>query len=112
MPYRGKAAARRVRRKRTDDAFDFREDRPIELGVAEADCSEPVDHEQIDEVAARRCAAEERAEFVNLNLLAGRHLVGRLGRDSGSASSDNGDVDGHDLVDSSRPKPLAYVGVD
>eukprot|EP00965_Chrysotila_dentata_P081410 2687966-Pleurochrysis_carterae.AAC.1 len=103
------------------------EDRLIELDVAEADCSDPVDVEQVDEVGRRAvgrcrreyllqhevtgCATEERAELVNVRLRAGLlHLVGRLVRDSASASSDKRGVDGHDRVDSSRPEPLAHVG--
>eukprot|EP00965_Chrysotila_dentata_P105929 3498606-Pleurochrysis_carterae.AAC.1 len=52
LRYRGQTVARGVQHKRTSDAHDFREDRLIELDVAEANCSEPVDVEQVDEVAA------------------------------------------------------------
>eukprot|EP00965_Chrysotila_dentata_P186157 6146662-Pleurochrysis_carterae.AAC.1 len=49
----GQTVARDVRRKCTSDALNFREDRLIELDVAKADChSEPIDVEQVDEVAA------------------------------------------------------------
>eukprot|EP00965_Chrysotila_dentata_P105229 3475447-Pleurochrysis_carterae.AAC.1 len=41
---------------------------------------------------------------------AGLHLVGRLVRNSSSAPSDKAVVDGHDLVNSPRPEPLAHVG--
>eukprot|EP00965_Chrysotila_dentata_P181352 5985760-Pleurochrysis_carterae.AAC.1 len=52
LRHRGHTVARGVRHKRTSDALDFSEDKLIELDVAEADCSEPVDVEQVNEVAA------------------------------------------------------------
>eukprot|EP00965_Chrysotila_dentata_P176217 5818588-Pleurochrysis_carterae.AAC.1 len=50
--YRVQTVARGVRHIRTSDVLDFREDRLIELDVDKTDCSEPVDVEQVDEVAA------------------------------------------------------------
>eukprot|EP00965_Chrysotila_dentata_P033323 1109419-Pleurochrysis_carterae.AAC.1 len=99
LRYRGKAVARSVRYKRTSDAFDFREDRLIELDIVEANGGDAVDLKQVNKVAAAAlvdvkmnafcsysrcelawllcfapnatsCAAEERAELVNVRLRA------------------------------------------
>eukprot|EP00965_Chrysotila_dentata_P169503 5596483-Pleurochrysis_carterae.AAC.3 len=56
------------------------------------------------------CAAEERAELVNVRLRAGFHLLKRHVHDGRGASGDRGVVDGYDLVDSQRPEPLAHAG--
>eukprot|EP00965_Chrysotila_dentata_P154701 5111607-Pleurochrysis_carterae.AAC.1 len=53
---------------------------------------------------------KSRAELVNVRLRAGLRLVVRHVRDGRCASGDKGFVDGHDLVDSQRPEPLAHVG--
>eukprot|EP00965_Chrysotila_dentata_P004489 145882-Pleurochrysis_carterae.AAC.5 len=118
LRYRGQAVARSERHRPTSDALDFGENRLVKRDVAEADGSEPVDVEQVDEVAAAAlivakvnafcnsrcglawllyfaakatgCAAEKRAELVNARMRAGLYHLGRLVRDSGSAPSDKG----------------------
>eukprot|EP00965_Chrysotila_dentata_P241004 6204031-Pleurochrysis_carterae.AAC.1 len=45
-----------------------------------------------------------------MRLRAVLHLVGHHVRHGRGASGDKGYVDGHDLVDSPRPEPLAHIG--
>eukprot|EP00965_Chrysotila_dentata_P113205 3740561-Pleurochrysis_carterae.AAC.2 len=107
-------AWRGVRHKRASDALDFREGRLIELDVGEADCSEPVDVEQIDEVATAALVdaevALQKACGTCQREVACRSSSRRASyvRDGRGASGDKGVVDGHDLVDSPRPEPLAH----
>eukprot|EP00965_Chrysotila_dentata_P154486 5104103-Pleurochrysis_carterae.AAC.1 len=57
--------ARGVRHKHSSDALDFREDRLIKLDITKADCNEPVDVEQLDEVATVALVDAEGNTYCN-----------------------------------------------
>eukprot|EP00965_Chrysotila_dentata_P137127 4535641-Pleurochrysis_carterae.AAC.6 len=107
---RGKTVARSARHKRTSDALiDFGGDRLVKLDVAEADCSEAINVEQVNEVAAAALVDAEVNTFCNTwcelagllyfaALRAGLHLAERHVRDGRAGASGNkGVVDGHNL---------------